>query len=64
MTPERTCTKLVMHWSDGTISLAEGEHAQKIMEWYNSCELMNCIHGAKFQGEPMIRLTAQEFAQK
>ncbi len=37
-------------WDDGSMSIAEGEAATKIMEWYAACELMNCIHGASYKG--------------
>ncbi len=43
-------------WDDGSMSIAEGESATRIMEWYGACETMNLIHGAVYSG-PHFQVT-------
>ena len=38
-------------FEDGKVFTAEGKQAADIFDWYLSCETMNCIHGAAYQGE-------------
>lgn len=43
-------TRIEIRWDDGSTSLAEGDAAHQIMEWYGTCETMHCIHGAQYAG--------------
>ena len=52
----RSAVKFIVEWDDGSTWSAEGEAAAKVMQWYQSGETMNCIHGAKYSG-PQITIT-------
>ena len=39
-----------IEWDDGSVSMANGEAASSIMDWYAACETINLIHGAVYKG--------------
>jgi hypothetical protein len=41
---------IVVRMDDGTELIAAGDAARQIWEWYGVCEVMNCIHGARYTG--------------
>lgn len=45
-------TRIVVHWSDGSIGYADGEQAAELMEWWASCEIAS---GKEYGGEPLKR---------
>jgi hypothetical protein len=49
-----------MEYEDGETDLATGDAAEQIKRWYDGCEAMACVHGAKYSGPQFTRLTAQE----
>lgn len=47
---QKNATYIAIRWDDGSMSMAHGDAAKAIMDWYQSCEVMNCIHGAEYTG--------------
>lgn len=48
-----TCTRIELTYADGRREFASGEDAQKILEWWGSCQGMAYIHGAVYDGPKM-----------
>ena len=46
----KKASSIKIEWDDGSTSMAEGEVAAAIMDWYGACETMNLIHGAVYEG--------------
>ncbi len=46
----RKAVYIEIRFDDGWVDRAEGKDAEEIMNWYASCETMNCIHGAAYKG--------------
>lgn len=53
---DTTVVYLEIRYSDGSRQVAEGSDAAAIMEWFNSCEVMNYIHGVKYSGPGFRRI--------
>ena len=53
MKKENKVIKIRVEYEDGTIKEAEGQDADAIMKWWNSCELMAFVHGSEFKGNPL-----------
>ncbi len=48
--PSRKATLIEIRYDDGTIERAEGLAAAEILSWWQSSEILNCIHGAQYKG--------------
>lgn len=64
---EQKAKKICIELEDGTILSAEGEHAAEVYSWWNSCEMMNIIHGCEYSGKclnqtppPKVEKTVKE----
>lgn len=47
---EKKCVRIEIEYDDGTVEYQQGDAANQIMKWYHSCEVMNWIHGAHYDG--------------
>lgn len=50
--------RIEIAYSDGSRDVAEGDAADQIMRWFNSCQMMNHIHGAVYNGPQMTHVPA------
>lgn len=41
---------LMVLYEDDSADIAMNDAAEKIWDWWRSCETMNCIHGAQYTG--------------
>lgn len=54
--PKPKCVYIELRFDDGTKRIAEGDHAQQVLDWWNACETMNFIHGAEYKGQTLIEV--------
>lgn len=47
---DHKATYIEICYDDGVVEVASGNAAEQIMRWYRACEVMNCIHGARYTG--------------
>ncbi len=52
----KAATKILVEWDDGSKTVATGEHADEVMNWWNSCETFCYVHGMYFKGHPMTEV--------
>jgi Zn/Cd-binding protein ZinT len=48
---EPKAIRIEIEYDDGLIEFAEGDAAEQIVSWYKGCEVMNCVHGARYRGQ-------------
>lgn len=48
-----------VEYEDGSADFAEGEAAAQIKKWWDGCEVMSCIHGAKYNGPKLSHKDAR-----
>jgi hypothetical protein len=53
---EKKVTLVRIEYSDGSAELAEGNHAEEVMNWYHAAESMLLIHGGVYKGNTMIQI--------
>lgn len=47
---DKNAVYIEIRYEDGSVKYAEGDDAEKIVNWWNSCETLNFIHGATYAG--------------
>ena len=57
---DKKTTLVIFGFSDGSSEYAVGDHAQEIMQWFNSGQHMLYIHGSEYTGKKMIEVPAPD----
>lgn len=47
------CVRIEMEYESGRVMAAEGDQAEFIARWWNSCEGLAFAHEMRFQGAPL-----------
>ncbi|HXI85247.1 MAG TPA: hypothetical protein VNL17_14275 [Verrucomicrobiae bacterium] len=58
--PQEKVVRIEIHYENGDVRFAEGSDADKIMDYWQSGETMNYIHGGKYEGPTLILSRAGE----
>lgn len=49
-------TKVRIEYDDGSVYMAKGDDAEKLMQWYSGCEQMAMLHGHQYFGDILLKI--------
>jgi hypothetical protein len=56
--------RIVVEYEDGSVRSAKDTDAEKIMAWWNGCELFCANHGMKYDGPRLKQTTPPKMKSK